>query len=248
MTDAYREEIARLTRALAAGAADDLRPALADGATDADVRLYARGNWAQRRGLLRALLDFLAGAIPDLDDRLAAYLRAGPLAAGDSVRMDLARFLAGLVNAGDLTAEQLDHVACQQARLAVAAAAERDRAAPRRFHRRWLATDPEAVLQPTARLAIHLNPIRAGARFATAVLVGEDVPLPADALFFAAAGEYRTALLDPHGRALVEELASWGPCALDAWASRSRAGTRDEIAPLCRALARMGLVAFDPAG
>lgn len=248
MTDAYRDEIARLTRALAAGAVDDLLPALADGATDADVRLYARGNRAQRRTLLRAQLDFLAGAIHDLDDRLGAYLRAGPLAAGDSVRMDLARFLTGLVNAGDLTAEQLDHVACQRARVAVAAAAERDRAARRRFHQQWLATDPEAVLTPAARLVIHLNPIRAAARFATAALVGEGVPLPADALFFAAAGEYRTALLEPHGRALVEELASWGPCALDAWASGSRAGTRDEIGRLCRSLARMGLVAFDPAG
>ena len=39
MTDAYREELARLARALATGAADEVCPALADGATAADVRL-----------------------------------------------------------------------------------------------------------------------------------------------------------------------------------------------------------------
>ena len=57
--------------------------------------------------------------------------------------------------------------------------------------------------------------------------------------------EIRTAVLDPHGRELVEELAARGPCTLDDWATQSQHADREELVTLYRDLAEMGLVAFE---
>ena len=90
-----------------------------------------------------------------------------------------------------------------------------------------------------------LNPVRAWSRFTTTALLDDDATLPADVLFFAARDEIRTAVLDLHGRELVEELAACGPCTLDDWAGRSQHADREELVTLCRDLAEMGLVAFE---
>jgi hypothetical protein len=72
----------------------------------------------------------------------------------------------------------------------------------------------------------------------------DDAALPADVLFFVAGEEIRTAVLDHHGRMLVEELASCGSCTLDEWLSASRSANRHELVALCRDLAEMGLIAI----
>ena len=91
---------------------------------------------------------------------------------------------------------------------------------------------------------MHLNPSRAWSRFTTLALLDGDATLPADVLFFAAGETIRTAVLEPRGRALIEELAAWGSCALDEWAALSRHADRDELVAVCNDMAEMGLMAF----
>lgn len=247
--EAYREQLRRLARALAAGAADDLGPALAGGSTPAHVRLFTDGNRTKRHEALRAQLEFLAGAFADLDDRLEAYLRERPPVAFDAVLDDAGRFLDWVERSRDLTPEQRDHVACQRARQAVEAAARRDRAAHLHFQELWEATSRRLAAPDTdAGLRVHLNPIRAWSRFATGALLDADATPPADVLFFAVGTEIGTAVLEPTGRELVGELASGGSRTLDEWAVLSRHADREGLVELCRDLAEMGLVAFGRPG
>ena len=106
-------------------------------------------------------------------------------------------------------------------------------------------TSTLTALYATPGLRAHLNPVRAWSRFTTTTLLDDDATLPADVLFFAAGEEIRTAILESHGRALVEELASCGPRTLDEWAGRSQHADREELVSLYRDLAEMGLVAFE---
>lgn len=184
-SEPYREQLRRLAQALAVGAADDLGAALAEGSTPAHVRLFTDGNRTKRHEALRAQLEFLAGAFADFDDRLAAYLRERAPVAFDAVLDDAGRFLDWVERVRDVTPEQRDHVACQRARQAVEAAARRDRAAHLYFQELWDAADRRATaLDTDPGLRVHLNPIRAWSRFATAALLDADASPPADVLFF----------------------------------------------------------------
>jgi hypothetical protein len=241
----YHEQLSRWTQALANGCADDLATALAEGSTPAHVRLFSDGHHKKRHEALRTQLEFVAGAFADFEDLLAVYLQEGPPVAYDSTVVDAERFLVWVERAGDLTPEQRDHVACQQARHAVEAAARENRAGHLRFQQLWHATDRVAnILAGDAGLRIYLNPIRAWSRFATAALLDTEASLPADVLFFAVGTGISTAVLEPVGRELVGELACWETCTLKHWTGLSQHAGREEIAEICDDLAQMGLVVF----
>ena len=242
----YRDELRHWVPALAGfqpstGVCD----ALAPGSSPIGLKLFAEGNLSKRREALRAQLEFVAEVFDDLDELVSAYVRSVPPVAYDVTASDGERFLSWLERTGEQTPRQRDYVACQQARLAVEAAARADRPGHRRFQELWSLTPQLAAELDTApTLRACLNPVRAWSRFTTTTLLDDDAALPADVLFFAAGEEIRTAVLDPHGRELVEELASCGPCTLDEWAGRSQHADREELVTLCRDLAEMGLVAF----
>ena len=243
---AYRDEIRRWVPALAGfqpstGVCD----ALAPGSSPIGLKLFAEGNLSKRREALRAQLEFVAEVFDDLDELVSAYVRSVPPVAYDVTVSDGERFLSWLERTGQLTPRQRDYVACQQARLTVEAAARADRRGHLRFQELWsLSPQLAAELNTVPSLRAYLNPVRAWSRFTTTALLDDDATLPTDVLFFAASEEIRTAVLDPHGREFVEELASSGPCTLDNWAGRSRHADREELVTLCRDLAEMGLVAF----
>lgn len=244
MSDPYAEQIRRLAAALAAGAADDLAAVLAAGSTPDDVRLFVEGNRSKRLEGLRAALAFLADAVDDLDPLLEAYLGRGPLPAHVTPRDDALRFLAWAERAADLSPEQLDHVVCQRARLRVEAAATADRAGLLAFQ---ALREAGADLDPDdPDVAVHLNPVRVWARFATTALLDDDAAVPADVLFFAADGDIVTAVLEAEGQALLEEFADLAPCSLESWSAVTQHADREELVEICQDLAGMGLVAFGP--
>lgn len=242
----YRDELRRWVPALAGfQGTTGLCDALAAGSSPIGLKLFAEGNLKKRREALQAQLDFVAAAFDDFEDRVSAYIRSVPPVAYDVTTSDGERFLSWLERTGALTPQQRDYVSCQRARLAVEAAACADRPGHRRFQELWSLTPKLAAELDTAPgLQAHLNPIRAWSRFTTTALLDDDATLPADVLFFAAGEEIRTAALDPHGRALVEELASCSPRTLEEWAGRSQHADRRELVDLCRELAEMGLVAI----
>ena len=244
---AYRDEIRRWVPALAGfQATTGVCDALAPGSSPLGLKLFAEGNLKKRREKLQAQLDFVAEAFDDLEDLVSAYLRNVPPAAYDTTVSDGERFLEWVERTAEPTPRQRDYVACQRARLAVEAAARADRPGHRRFQELWSLTPQLAAELDTAPgLLVCLNPVRAWSRFTTTALLDDDATLPADVLFFAASEEIRTAVLDPHGRELVEELASCGSCTLDDWATQSQHADREELVTLCRDLTEMGLVAFE---
>lgn len=242
---AYREELRRWVPALAGvQPVNGVWDALAS--SPAGLKLFAEGNLSKRREKLRAQLAFVAEAFDGFEDLVSAYARTVPAPAYDTA--DGEGFLAWLERAAEPTPRQRDYVACQRARLAVEAAARADRRGHIRFQALWsLAPQRAAELDTAPKLLIGLNPIHAWSRFLTPALLDDDTALPADVLFFAAGDAIHTAVLEPHGRALIEELASHTPCTLDEWAARSRHADREELVAICRDLSEMGLVAFDRA-
>ncbi len=242
----YQDELHRWVPALAGfQIMNGICDALAPGSSPVGLKLFAEGNLKKRREKLRAQLVFVADVFDDLEDLVSAYVRSVPPAAYDRTASDGQRFLSWLERTGALTPPQCDYVACQQARLAVEAAARAARSDHLRFQELWGLTPPLAAELDTAPgLLAHLNPVRAWSRFTTTALLDDEVTLPADVLFFAAGEEIRTAVLDRDGRALVEELAVCGPCTLDDWAARSGHADREKLVALCRDLTEMGLMAF----
>ncbi len=240
--DAYREQLTRLTRALTT---TEEASVPADRALREQMKAFTEENFDKRQEKLQAQLAFVAEAFDELDDLLRGYVREVRSSAYDSVATDADRFMGWLEGRHAPTPEQRDYLACQRARHAVEAAARRDRRAHVRFQELWsVAGRLAAELSDNPGLVVHLNPARAWSRFHTPVLLDEGNPLPADALFFAAGNDVRTAVLEPAGQALVRELADLGPCTLDEWAARGELADREELVALCQDLASMGLVAF----
>ena len=241
----YGDQLCNWVRAFADAREDALTAALEDGSSPQQVRMFTESNFGKRREKLIRSLEFLDGAFDDLEDLVSIYLREVLLVAYDTTGDEGERSLSWLGRARELTPSQQDYVACQLARLGVEAVARRDRRGHLRFQELWsVAAELAVEIERIPGLRIHLNPIRVWSRFTTPALLDDDAPLPADVVFFAARDTIRTAVLEADGRAMVEELASWGPCTLEEWAALSRHADREGIAALCRDLAEMGLVAF----
>jgi hypothetical protein len=243
---AYRDELRRWVPALAGfQATTGVCDALAPGSSPLGLKLFAEGNLRKRRAALQAQLEFVAEAFDDLENLVSAYVRSVPPVAYNVTASDGERFLLWLERTGELTPRQRDYVACQQARLAVEAAARANRRGHLHFQELWnLSPQLAATLDTAPGLQVRLNPSCAWSRFTTTALLDDDATLPADVLFFAAGEEIRTAVLEAQGRARVEYLAAHGPSTLDEWAALSRHDDRRKLVDLCRDLAEMGLVAF----
>lgn len=240
----YRDELRRWVPALVGlQPVDGVGDALAPGCPPAGLKLFAQSNLSKRRQKLQGQLEVVAEAFEDFEDLVSAYARTVPAPADDAA--DGEGFLSWLERTGEPMPRQRDYVACQRARLAVEAAARADRHGHLRFQElRRTASELADEWDTDPGLRVWLNPIRAWSRFLTPALLDDDAAVPADVLFFAAGDAIRTAVLEPHGRALVEELAAHTPCTLDEWAALSRHADREELAALGRDLAEMGLVAF----
>lgn len=241
----YRDQLRRWVPALAGSkATTDVSEALAPGSSFIGLKLFAEGNLSKRREKLRTQLEFVAEAFDDIEDLVSAYIRTIPAPAYETA--DGEGFLSWLEREGGPTPGQRDYVACQRGRLAVEAAARSNRRGHLRFQELWKSSRERlADVDNIALQQIHLNPIRAWSQFTTEALVDDNAILPADVLFFAAGAEIRTAILEPDGEALVEELARSGSSTVDEWAARSHPGDREGLVAFCRDLTEMGLVAFE---
>lgn len=242
--DGYREQLARWARALAAARVEEVEGALAAGSSRADVLRFAETNRVKRTNKLRSHLGFLIDILDGFDDLLNSYMLAQPLRPCEPPSDDALRFLGWLAANHPLTPEQGDYVACQRAWDEIEAQGRARRRAHVRFQELWsVAGELAKDLDTNTGLHVHLNPLRARSRFATAALLGEEEP-PADVLFFAAGNGVGTAILEPAAWELVEQLAARSPCTLAEWGGFGRHADAEYLTALCRDLAEMGLVAF----
>lgn len=243
----YRDQLAGWVQALACARPEALQSILEEGSSLSNVDMFLESNRAGRRQKLLAHLDFVIPAFEDFEGLLDRYLRDCPLAAYHSIAADAERWLGWIENCMDLAPEQRDYVACQRARMAVETAARRNRSGHVQFQKLGRVTEGlVAGLGGEARFRIHLNPIRSRSRFVTTALLDEGAIPPADVEFFAVRDEIATAILEPSGRARIEELALCSPCTLDEWAGPGQHGNRAELAALANDLAGIGLVALEP--
>jgi hypothetical protein len=243
--DTYRAQLTRWARAMALGNDAEVLDALDEGYSPRRFAMFVDGNREKRFELMKEQLAFVAGAFPNMDDLLADYLSEHPMAAFDTGTTDGDRFLGWLGQTQKLTRVQRDYLACQRARHAVEEAGRKLRRAHLRFQELWsVADDLSGQLGGSAGLRIHLNPVRAGARFRTRALLDRDLSPPADVLFFPVRHVIHAAVLDGAARAVVDNLAAAGPCTLDEWAALGAPLGREELIPLGRDLAATGLIAF----
>ncbi|MCA9268294.1 MAG: hypothetical protein KDA41_07475, partial [Planctomycetales bacterium] len=242
----YREQLQRIARAMACAQADAVVGDLEAGCDPQLVELFVAGNVEKRFEKLDKGLEFIREALPErFDDLARRYMAERPLGAYDSGQFDGEKFLVWLSQNHALSPVERDYVACQRARHAVENLARTQRRAHVRFQELHSLAETLAGELPTNdRLSIHLNPIRVWATFCTGELIGEPIDAPVDVLVFAVRTDTSTALLEEHGRQLVEELARLAPCTLSTWSAVSEHADRDELRQLCVDLADMGLVAF----
>lgn len=249
--ETYREQLSRLAGSLATGHSADLFDDLAVGSPPARVRLFTDGLSDRRFEALAQKTELLAPAFHELADLILDYMKAEPPAAYESGARDAERFLDWLERTRSPAPEQLDHIIGQRARFAVEQLARANRLSHVRFQELASMTDSLADdLEHNRSIAIHLNPIRVWSKFETAELLGDSAELPATVVFFPAAAEIHTVVLEGDGLERVRELAGFGPCTLDEWqhllepfAGFERVRRRHLIT-FCRDLAGFGLVAF----
>jgi hypothetical protein len=243
--DSYREQLTRWARAMALGNDAEVLDGLDEGYSPRRVEMFVDSNLEKRFELIRQQLEFVAGAFTNIDDLLSDYMSEHPMAAFDTGTTDGDRFLGWLEQMQKLTRVQRDYLACQRARHAIEEAGRNLRRAHLRFQELWsVADDLSGQLGASAGLRIHLNPVRAGARFRTRALLDRDVSPPADVLFFPVRRVINVAVLDDAARAVVDDLAVAGSCTLDEWVALGAPLCREELIPLCRDLAATGLIAF----
>jgi hypothetical protein len=164
----------------------------------------------------------------------------------DSSLTDGQRMLEWLVRHKRLTPVQADYVSCQRARhrVELLAASHHDHHA--RFQSlRAEMNDENPLLLSTS--IVHLNPIRAWARFETTALLDEDDEPPCDVLVFADGDETATAALELEAQALVNELAEIEPCTIRHWAEASGLADEADVIEICDDFVEMGLAAAEPA-
>jgi hypothetical protein len=243
--DAYREELTRLARLLTRDRVDEGEDLPVSTAVREQMRMFAEENIDKRIDKLGSQLEFVAEAFPDFGQFLDRYIEEHPQCAYDTVITDAQRFLTWLTETQNPTAEQCDHIVCQQARHELDLLARKKRIAHVRFQDlSGMASRVVEDLPTDETLRIYLNPIRKWEVFETHALLDEEAEVPASVLFYAVGAQITTAVLDPAGKELIEELAAVEPCTLARWAEHHGAVSRDELAEFCAGLADMGLIAF----
>ncbi len=241
--ETYREQLLRMTRALANAQAEAVHADISPDSQPLGVKMFVDGNLDKRFEKLASGLEFVAPAFRKFDDLIVSYLKSTPLAAYDTGASDSEQMLVWLEQSHRLTARQQDYVSCQRARHAVEDAARADRLSYVRFHERWSVTSNLVEELPTGIVMLYLNPIRVWATFRTTALIGDDDELPARVVFFPIEGEISTATLDQRGQALLTELEHLQPLPFTSWAARCQHAESDELLETVRDLAAMGLLA-----
>ena len=243
--DVYREQLARLARAMSSPQWDEVEHKLSADSDATGVQLFVEGNLEKRCDKLASQLEFVAGAFDDFPQLVQAYVDSAPSPAYDTALSDGERMLGWLQNTRRLTAAQADYISCQQARHAVEERARDHRLAHVRFQERYSLVEKWlADFDAASPLRLYLNPIRTWTKFISPALLDESANPPAHVLFFAHNGEISSAVLELEGQALINELADYQPCTLAEWAAVSSAGDAAELTEMVRDLATMGLVAL----
>jgi hypothetical protein len=243
--DSYREQIARLIQALARPNAEAEIAELADDSTCAAVKMFVDGNLDKRLDKLATQLEFVAEAFDDFEKLLDEYILAVPLGELDTSLSDGQRMLDWLRRNKPLSAVQADYVACQWARHTVELLAEARREQHVRFQSLRQAAEAQAETLLLPATVVHLNPMRAWARFQTTALLEEDDEPPCDVLLFADGDELATAALELEGQALLNELADIEPCTIAQWAEVVGLSDTNELIDLCGDLLALGVVAVE---
>jgi hypothetical protein len=243
--NAYAEQLTRYARALATAQNAMVFDDLEEGEHQTGLGIFVSANVSKRLDRLRLRLQYLAENLDDRDALLTAFVREVPLTPYSTLSGDADHFLGWLEGYRELTPEQRDHVACQHAHFAVEAIGRNNRLGHVRFQELLsVAHQLAPELETDLGLRIYLNPIRAWSRLVTKAMLDEETSPPVDALFYAVRDEVKTAVLDPVGRALVDELSSHGPCSLDDWANLTEHADFAELVGFCCDLCERGIVAF----
>jgi len=243
--DDYRRQIVGCAQALAAARNSMVEPHVAGLQAGIRIAMFTDGNRDKRVFKLKDRLDDLSAAFEDFESLIVEYISKIPLLAYDTGPSDSERFLRWLPRGHALTAEQLDYVTCQRCRNAVEMNAAGNRLAHVRFQELWpswrrLASE----LQSSTHVWIHLNPIRAWGTFRTFSLLDEEATLPATVLFFPVGDDIRTAVLEPEGRRVVEQLRDVGPVRFDEMAPVVLQTKPAQARGICHDLAEIGLAAL----
>lgn len=243
----YRQELQRICRAMAEARTDAVINDLELGSVPEFMKMFVEDNVDKRYDKLQKQLEILKDAFTgeELNEIFLAFMDKVPLGAYDSGQYDGEKLLKWLEANRPLTPVQRDVVRCQRARHAV----ENLGRVKRREHIRFqefasLSAELASELGENPSLKIHLNPLRVWTQFETNTLLDDEAPTPADVLFFAVRNNISTAMLEEHGRNLIDELATLEPATLTTWAILTEHADREELIELCRDLAEMGLVAF----
>ena len=241
----YRDQLDRLAMAMSLpNREQDVAGDLCPGMPAGRVKMFVDGNLDKRVDKLTGEMEFVRPAFDDIDELIIEYIRSEPLASLATSSSDAERMAQRLLQTRQLTAIQKDYLVCQQARHQVEQLARAQRLEHVQFQdlcslRKQFIGSLET--DPTLRLCI--NPLRVWKRFETAEFLDGESP-PADVVFFADGPEIATAVIEPMGRALLKELASLAPCAVDSWIAVSEHGDRDDIFGLVPPLTELGLVAL----
>jgi hypothetical protein len=241
----YSEQLGRYARALALARGEMIREDLETGRDPTGVGIFVAGNVNKRLERLGARLEYLTETFDDLDGLRVAYVRQVPLVPYSTISGDADRFLRWLEASHQLTPERRDAVACQHACFAVEDLSRTHRPAHSRFQEILsVAQELAPGLGTEAGLRLYLNPIRVWSRLETRAMLDQETSPPAAVLFYAARDAVRSAVLDPVGCALVNELSSYGPPTLDEWAALTERADRAELLEFCRDLTGRGIVAL----
>jgi hypothetical protein len=243
--NAYQEQLTRYARALATPQNAMVFDDLEGEKQQTGLGIFVAANTYKRRERLRVRLEYLAGALDDLETLLVDYVRELPLNPYATMTADADRFLGWLQQHRELTPEQRDYVACQRSHFAVEAIGRNNHLGHVRFQELLsVAHRLAAELDIHPGLRFYLNPIRVWSRLETRAMLDQETSPPTEVLLYAAPNDVRSAVLDAVGCSLVYELSSSDPLTLDEWESRSESAERATLVEFCRDLAERGIVAF----
>ena len=242
----YREQLDRLAMAMSmANHESDVARDLSPGVPPDRVKMFVDGNLDKRVDKLTGELEFVRPAFENLDQLIVDYIRSQPMASMDSSASDALSMLQWLAQTRDITAVQQDYLTCQRARQRVEQLGRSHRVEHVHFHDlRSLTKDLLPGLEAGQDVRLLVNPLRVWARFMTAEFLDDGESPPAEVVFFAVGSEIATAVIEPWGRTLLDELASLAPCSVASWTALSEHGDRDDILEFVHSLTELGLLAL----
>jgi hypothetical protein len=237
----YAETLVRWSNALAAGRADQLLDEVAVGSST-DVQRFLLNSIVERRRMLTEELALVALACDDFDDLITRYLGDVPRATYDPDKSDSERFLRWLRRNKQLSTQQSDFVAYQEAEYACLVLARNQRPAHVRFQRLLAASLASNIHSETdGNTLVYVNPVRIWSRLAG--LSPTPTQRSVEAIFFAAGTQIRVAGLAGQRAAWLRSLDAAEPCPLRVWEAHCPGATASTFASFVHELSKTGLVA-----